>query len=434
MIDKTLQEKIVKTVDELQGEMVETLSKIIQIPSINPYINPELKEERIGGETHVNEFLQPVMASFGLVTDLWEVEKGRANLVGVHKGSGNGRSLIFNGHVDTVNIDPLSLWTIAEPFSGKVIGSRVYGRGSTDMKGGDVAAIFGLKALLKAGCSPKGDVMVETVSGEEMMNHEIGTTATVRRGYSANAAIVVEASAPPYRLAILTASPGVMILNIKIKGKAAHTSMRDEVVRAGGRGALVAVSAVDKAMIIYQGLLRLEEEWGQTKSHPAFTRPGHFTLCPTTFAGGLSGVGFIPEECLLTYVVWHAPQESKEEVVKEIETRIQALTQTDAWLRENPPILDWGTMWWPPYNISRDAPICEVAARAYEAVLNEPAKYYGFTAVDDATFLNQAGIPAITLGPGSIEIAHTANEFIEIQDLLDAAKIYALTIAEWCGV
>ena len=71
---------------------------------------------------------------------------------------------------------------------------------------------------------------------------------------------------------------------------------------------------------------------------------------------------------------------------------------------------------------------------AYEAVLNEPAKYYGFTAVDDATFLNQAGIPTITLGPGSIELAHTANEYIEIKDLLDAAKIYALTIVDWCGV
>lgn len=435
MIDEEIKKNVLKAVDSLEDEMVKVISDIIQIPSINPYIDTGLKDERIGGETRVNAYLKPVMESFGLLTDMWEEEEGRANLVGVYKGTGGGRSLIFNGHVDTVAPGPLELWDVAEPYSGKVLNGRIYGRGTTDMKGADVAAIYALKALLKAGYKPKGDVIVETVSGEEMMQPEIGTSATVNRGYRADAAIVVEASAPPYRLAILTASPGVLILKVTVKGKAAHTSMRDEVIRAGGRGRAVAVSAIDKAMIIYNGLNKLEDEWGQTKSHPAFTRPGHFTLCPATFAGGLDGIAFIPAECTITYVIWHTPQETKEQVIKEIETHVHNLAQTDSWLRENPPELDWwGGWWWPPYDVPKDAPICRAAAVACEAVLNEPAKYYGFTAVDDATFLNQAGIPTITLGPGSIEVAHTANEYIEIKDLLDAAKIYALTIVEWCEV
>lgn len=435
MIDEKIIKDVSKAVDKLQDEMVQVISDIIKIPSINPYIHPELKDERIGGETRVNEFLQPVMDSVGLKTDLWEVEKGRANLVGVFKGTGGGQSLILNGHVDTVAPGPEELWTIAGPYSGAVIDGKIYGRGATDMKGADVAAIYAFKALLDAGYKPKGDVIVETVSGEEMMQPEIGTSATVERGYKADAAIVVESSAPPYPLAILTASPGVLIFTVTVRGKAAHTSMRDEIVRAGGRGQAVAVSAIDKAMILYNGLLRLEEEWGQTKSHPAFTRPGHFTICPATFAGGMSGIAFIPEECSITYVVWHAPQESREQVVKEIKTHIHNLAQTDSWLKENPPELDWSNdFWWPPYDVPQDSPICKAAAAAYEAVLGEPAKYYGFTAVDDATFLNQAGIPTITMGPGSIEIAHTANEHIAIADLLNAAKIYALTIAEWCGV
>jgi acetylornithine deacetylase/succinyl-diaminopimelate desuccinylase family protein len=435
MIDKEIKKNILDAVDSLEDEMVKVISDIVQIPSINPYIDASFKDERLGGETRVNAYLKPVMEAFGLETDMWEEEPGRANLVGVCKGTGGGRSLIFNGHIDTVAPGPVELWNIAGPYSGKVINGRIYGRGTTDMKGGDVAAIYALKALLKAGYKPKGDVILETVSGEEMMQHEIGTTAVVKRGYRADAAIVVEASAPPYRLAILTATPGALILKVSVKGKAAHTSMRDEVIRAGGRGRAVAVSAVDKAMVIYNGLLKLEEEWGQTKFHPAFTRPGHFTLCPTTFAGGLSGIAFIPEECYISYVIWHAPQETKEQVVKEIETCIHNLAQTDSWLRENPPMLDWsGDFWWPPYDIPDDAPICKAAAVAYEAVLNEPAKYYGFTAVDDASFLTLAGIPSITLGPGSIEVAHTANEYVEIKDLLDAAKIYALTIVEWCGI
>ncbi len=435
MIEETVKNRVLEAVDSLKDEMVNCISEALKIPSIDPYIDISLKDERIGGETNVNAYLKTVMDSFGLQTDMWEEEKGRANLVGVCKGTGSGRSLIFNGHIDVVAPGPLELWNIAEPFSGKVINGRIYGRGAVDMKGNCVTAIYALKALLRAGYKPKGDVIIETVPGEEMMHHEIGTSATVKRGYRADAAIVVESSAPPYRLAIITASPGVLFLKVNIKGKAAHSTVRDEIVRAGGRGKAVAVSAVDKAMIIYNGLLKLEEEWGQTKYHPVFSRPGHFTICPTSFVGGLGGIFFIPEECSITYVIVHAPQDTKEQVVNEIETQIHYLAQTDSWLRENPPVLDWwGGWWWPPYDVPQDAPICKAAAVAYEAVLNEPAKYNGFTAVDDATFLNQAGIPTITMGPGNIDVAHTANEYIEIKDCIDAAKIYALTIVEWCGI
>ena len=94
MIDKIIQQDISKEVDKLGDEMVKVISDIIKIPSINPYIEPEYKDERIGGETKVNEHLKPVMDGAGLTTDLWEVEQGRANLVGVCKGTGGGQSLI----------------------------------------------------------------------------------------------------------------------------------------------------------------------------------------------------------------------------------------------------------------------------------------------------------------------------------------------------
>jgi len=434
MIGDDVKAAIFHAVDLLQDEMIEVISDTIKIPSINPYLEPEKMLERIGGETRVNEFLKPVMESAGMETDLWEVEKGRANLVGVCKGTG-GRSLIFNGHVDTVPPGPEELWTVAGPFSGAVLDGKIYGRGATDMKAADVAAIYALNAIHKAGYRSNGDVLVETVSGEEMRQPEIGTSATVERGYRADAAIVVESSAPPHHLAILTASPGVLILKITVKGKSAHSSMRDEVIRAGGRGKAVAVSAIDKAILLYNGLRTLEEEWGQTKTHPAFSRPGHFTINPATIMGGLGGIAFIPEECSITYIIWHAPQETNLQVKQEISEQIRRISMTDPWLNENPPQLDWtNDYWWPPYNVPLTSPICAAASAAYEAVLNKPAKYYGFTAVDDATFLNQAGIPTITMGPGSIEIAHTANEYIEINELVDAVKVYAMTIVEWCGL
>lgn len=434
MIEENVRQTITNTVDNLRDELVSLVSDIVQIPSVNPTIEGVGYDDTVGGETAVCQHLKTIMEDFGLKTDLWEEKPGRANVVGVIEGTGGGRSLILNGHVDTVAPGPEELWTVAGAYSGEVLNGRIYGRGATDMKGPDAAALIALKAALQSGYRPAGDVILQFVSGEEMMNQDVGTTMAVKRGYSADAAIVVEPSSPPYRMGILTASPGVTIMRVVVEGKPAHTCMRDEIVRAGGRGSAIAVSAVDKAMLVYQALLKLEEEWGQTKSHPAFTRPGHFTLCPTTFAGGLGGIAFIPEECYIEYVVWHAPQDSLGEVKEEIESQIQRFAATDPWLCEHPPRVEWWDYWWPPYDVPKDAPICQAAAAGYEAALGEPARFYGFAAVDDATFLNQLGIPAITMGPSTVELAHTANEYVEIQDLVDAAKVYALTIVEWCSV
>ena len=81
-----------------------------------------------------------------------------------------------------------------------------------------------------------------------------------------------------------------------------------------------------------------------------------------------------------------------------------------------------------------DAPICQAVLAAYQEAKGQEPKYYGFAAVDDAAFLNKAGIPAVTIGPGSLTVAHAPNEHVEIEELMDACRIYALSIVEWCGV
>jgi len=433
MLDERIKNDIITEVENLKDELIKLVVDTVRIPSINPTYPGIVREEVLGGESKVCEYLKPVMESIGLETDLWEEEKGRANLVGTYKGTGGGRSLIFNGHVDVVPPGPEDNWTMAGPWSGKIADGKIWGRGSCDMKGGNAAAIIALKALLKAGYKPKGDIFLENVVGEEMMNTEAGTGATIKRGYKADAAIVVEPSGPPYRLGIIPASPGVFYMVCTIKGKAVHASMRDELIRPGGGGANVGVSSIDKAFIIYEGLKKLEEEWGQTKSHPMFTRPGHFTLHPGVITGGPSGAFVISEESQIAYSIWHSPYDSEEEVKKEVEDQIFRFAQTDPWLRDNPPKVEW-LLWWPPYDVPADAPICKAVATAYEGVFNQAPQYYGFAAVDDAAFLNRAGIPAITIGPGNLQVAHAPNEYVEISELIDAAKIYALTIAEWCGI
>ena len=432
MLDEHVISEINACVDTLREELLKLVSDLVQIPSISPKYPGVIKEDVLGGESEVTAFLQPIMESIGLKTDRWEIEAGRANLVGVYTGTGDGKSLLFNGHVDVVPPGQEELWIKGDPWSGEITEGRIYGRGACDMKSGNAAAIIAVKAVLSAGIRPKGSVILQDVVGEETQDTEVGTGAAIKRGYRTDAGIVVEPSAPPYRLGLLTASPGVLVMRVELKGKSAHTCVWDEVVRAGGAGDRVAVSAIDKALIIYEGLRELDREWGQTKVHPAFTRPGHFTLCPTTLVGGLNGISYIPEECYIDYAIWHSPNDPVNSVKAEIQDQIDRFAQTDSWLRKNPPKVEF-TQWWPPYDVPADAPICQAVEKATKAAMGEPAKNYGFAAVNDAAFLNKEGIPTITLGPGDLANAHAYNEFVDIEEVIDAAKIYACIIAEWCG-
>ena len=424
VIDDQVRTNVLRAVDSLKDELVQLVCDIVRIPSVPPVAPAPGSTDtvvEISGETLVNHALKPVMESCGLETDLWEVEKGRANLVGIWRGKGRGRSLLLNGHVDVVPPGPPEKWTVAGPWSGEIIDGKIYGRGSTDMKGGIGAAIIAMKALLKAGYRPKGDVFIQCVVGEEHHETYAGTGAALERGYRADAAIVCEPSTPPHKLSINTASPGLVLMHVKVKGKATHISNRDELIRAGGLGAAVGVSAIDKIFLVYQALLKLEEEWGQTKCHPAFTRPGHFVLFPMVIQGGDLMAGSIPEECSMTYIIWHPPQDTAEGVAEEIQAHIARFAQTDPWLRENPPEVYVPLFSQPPFETSHEEPICRAAAVASEAVFSRPANLYGSAFDCDAGHIRQAGIPTIVVGPGSQEAAHGFDEYVAIQDLLDAA-------------
>lgn len=433
MVDEKIQQDILKAVDNLREDLVNLVCDLVRIPSVNLILaGPEAETAR-GGESAVNRYMEKFMKSMGLSTDLWEEEPGRANLVGLCRGSGKGRSLIFNGHVDVVPPGDLSAWTACGPWDGLVREGKIWGRGTSDMKGGNAAAVIALKAILQAGFRPLGDVILEEVVGEEMMEHTIGTTAAVKRGYTADSAIVVEPSEPPYRLGIIPACCNVGYMVCTVPGKATHACLRDEVIRPGGSGAEAGVSSIDKAILIYQGLRQLEEEWGQSKRHPLYTKPGHFTINPGVITGGPAGAFSISAESRLEYSIWAPPQEKEEEIKGEIETHMARICALDPWLRENPPVIQWPAFW-PSYNVSPEMPICRTAAEGYRMAINKEPRFYGFVGSNDASFLNLAGIPAITWGPGNLRVAHAPNEYVEIDDLVDAAKAYAMTIAEWCGV
>jgi acetylornithine deacetylase len=426
---------VLDEIDRLADDVVATLATLVRIPSVTPRYPGIDFATMVGGETRCNLALQPSLTAAGCTVDLWEEEPGRANLVGVLKGAGGGRSLIFNGHVDTVPPGDATTWKGDDPFSALVEDGKLYGLGAADMKAGVVAQTKAAEALTRCGIQLRGDLILESVVGEEMMEHERGTTATIRRGYVADAAIVTEPSALPARSTIAPCSPGGMWLKVTVPGKATHVMVRGSLIWPGGGGEAYGVNAIDKGLFVANALRKLEENWGVTKAHPLFA-PGHFTIGPNVMLGLPPGpvVPFIvPHRCILDYIIVYHPEETATDVRAEVEAFLQGVFDQDPWLRVHRPTLEW-LHDWPPYNTSVDHPICQTLAAAHARALDEPVAFHGFAAVDDATYLERGGIPAITFGPGNLLVCHAPNEYVEVAEVIRATKVYAATALAWCGV
>lgn len=437
--ESAIRARVFAEVDRLRDDLIEAVSVAVRIPSVNPKYPGEVYEEVVGGEGAVSRFMANLYERSGCAVDLFAVEPGRENAVGVLKGAGGGRRLIFNGHVDVVPPGDAATWTSGDPFSGRIEADRIWGRGATDMKGGLIAQAFAAHALREAGLRLRGDLILEAVVGEEVMDHECGTTATVKHGYTADAAVVAEPSAPPDPLAVVPITPGLWWFTVTVAGKSTHSSMRGQTFRAGGLGAEVGVSAIDKGVYLFQAIRQLEDEWGQSKRHPLFAS-GHFSISPGAVAGGprgVRGVAFVPAIMATEYCCWYHPDDDPEAVRQEIEQHIARAATLDPWLRAHPPTVEWKQNW-PASRVDPAHPICEALQDAHELAAagtrfagRPPIR--GFAAVEDTSFLNRGGIPAISYGPGDLRVAHADDEYVLIDELLTACRAYAALAMAWCG-
>ena len=432
-----LTERVLSAVDEQRDEIVETISKAVQIQSVNPRYPGQVYEEMVGGEGEVSRFVAGIYAELGAEVDVFGLEPGRENAVGVIRGSGGGRSLIYNGHVDVVPPGRSENWR-HDPFSGLIYEDRIWGRGSTDMKAGVLAQAFAARALKRSGVRLRGDLILEAVVGEECMNNDIGVSATVERGYRADAAIVAEPTTGKNALAVMPTSPGQLWFTLTVQGKVTHAANRGQTLHPTGTGEPPGVSAIDKGLVILEGLRRLEEQWAFSKRHPLY-RPGQFTIMPGILEAGTTGVQFplfVPEQMRTEYLVWYPPDDDPDEVKAQIEEHVRHIAATDDWLRDHEPRVDW-RLHWPANSPPGDeitAAMCAAQERAAEGTrFTTPAEVAGFPAVDDASWLTLAGIPAISYGPGDLAVAHADNEFVRIDEVMCATRAFALLAMEWCG-
>jgi len=432
-------EAVLGAVEHRRSEAVDLLRRLVAVNSVNPSFPGVESESVIGGETRCNELLEPMFQAAGFATHWVHADERRGNLVAVREGAAGGRSLIMNGHVDTVPpVDPEG-WLAGDPWTPLVEDDRLYGLGSTDMKGGLCAMWLVAQALADVGVELAGDLIVQCVVGEETWEHELGTTACVRAGFAADGAIVTEPTSVPKPLRICVVSAGLWALKITVEGKSTHAGNRPLAIRPGGEGDAVGVNALEKGIKVVQAIQELESEWGITKNHPYFPA-GFFNLLPGVFYAdaGFPVPYYFPDRAEIQYDVWYDPRETAEECAGEVERFVLAMSEMDTWLRVHPPRFEW-LRHYPPLDTRWDHPLTQAMVRAHEAAtgkavpppsIHEPVN---FAAAMDGSWLQAAGIPTIVFGPGDIRIAHGKDEFVELDEIAEAARSLALVVLEWCG-
>ncbi|MFA7184415.1 MAG: ArgE/DapE family deacylase [Victivallales bacterium] len=397
---------------------VELLQQLIAIDS------RVIEQGRGGREEKIQAFLADRLRQLGCEVDCFEPDnarlekyadfnpdhdyKNRPNLVGTLKGSGDGKSIILNGHVDTVDIGDPREWQ-HDPFAGEIDGDLIYGRGTADMKAGVAAMIMAVQCLREAKIDLKGDIIIQCVVDEEGGGN--GTLACVDRGYRADAAIITE----PTDLKILTCHRGAMHLTLKTSGRATHASMKWD-----------GVNAIEKMMKIMTALSELEKEWLARKKHRFLPAP---TIMFGEIKGGV-GASIVPEECELKIDIKYLPHEDAAKVREEVENCIKSVG--DVWFQENPPEINW-TLNTSPYETDPKHPIVgKIGEKALQ--LNGKSEISGLPSGADARILNNVGkVPTVIFGPGSLKQAHSADEHVSLSEYLKCIEILAMTINDWCG-
>lgn len=403
-ITTDIEARVLEQVDALAERTIETLQRAVRIPSINPAYPGQDYEEHVGREGEVSRLVAELYAEAGARTEVVGLAAGRENAVGVLDGTGGGRSLIFNGHVDVVPPGDVAAWTGGDPFSGGLRDGCVWGRGSTDMKSGVLAQAFAALALRRAGVRLNGTLTLEAVVGEESAEHHLGTSFLIERGHRADAAIVSEPSAPPRALAIVPESPGLLWFTVTVRGREAHAGMRGLTIHPTTADPAGGVNAIDKGVLVYQGLRQLEDEWALTRRSDLFP-PGFFSLLPGVVQGSPPGIllpFFLSDHMTLEYLAWTPPAEDQAPIQEEIAQRVADVCRLDPWLREHPATIDWKVVY-PGSAVPRDHPLCETLAGAHELAaegtsLAGPATFQGFAAGAEVTWLTRAGTPAIIYG------------------------------------
>jgi len=368
------------------GDPVALARLLVSIPSVNPIL-----AEGGAGEQRIAEVTADLLAGWGFEVELQEAAPGRPNVVA--RCDGSGPTLLLNGHLDTVGVSGMSV----DPYGAHLEGDRLSGRGACDMKAG-VAALMAAAARL-AGGGPRPHLIVALTADEE--HASVGADALVRsvRQPMADLAVVCE----PTSLKVMPAHKGFVWIAATFRGRAAHGSRPD-----------LGIDAIRHAGLYLTGLDRYADELRSRGAHPLL---GHGSLHAGTISGG-SAESVYPDRCELLLERRTMPGETPDDVLAELQVVLDELSARE-------PDLDASL----EVTLARAGTEVPVDSDLIRGLLDAgsesgaPSTVEGMTAWVDAAFLNQAGIPAVCYGPGSIEQAHTDDEWVDVREIRACADV-----------
>ncbi len=377
----------------------QTLADLVRIDSTNPALGTD---GRGAGETEIAAYLAERMRDIGLEVDHWEPAPGRPNVVGVLPGAGDGRSLMWNAHTDTVGVEGMDA-----PFDPVRQDGRLYGRGAQDMKGSLVAQLIAARALRESDTSLSGDVLVAAVADEE--HKSVGTEALVDR-YDADGAIVTE----PTGLELVRAHKGFVWIDIRTQGRAAHGSRPAE--------------GIDANMHMGRVLSKLEALNRSLSSDEDRALVGP----PSLHAGPLRG-GDAPSvyaaECHLRVERRTVPGESAGDALEEVRAVLHELSESDdAFEAEAEIAFSRGTLETPA-----DADVASAARAGLSRTLSSgrPPSDTGASFWTDAALLSAAGTETVVLGPKGAGL-HTTEEWVDLASVAQLAEVLVHSARRYC--
>ncbi len=395
------EQDILSLVDD--QEVVELTRRLVMIPSENPP----------GEEGRVSEFIADWLRARDIPVRVVEAEKRRPNLIASY-GPEAGPTFMLNGHTDVV--PPGDGWTV-DPYGGELRDGRVYGRGSTDMKGGLAAMMCALEAIQKSRVQLKGRLLLVFTADEEA-----GGTAGARHlvdsgQVSADSCLVCE----PSSLMLVTSEGGLVWLELTVTGRSVHSVMAAE-----------GVNAVEKTLELLDDLKPLKEKVESGRGIQG--KRGVFSV--NLIRGGVK-VNQVPGECRVSidvripYGLEISPRDVIEELQAILEKRSQKDPEFRASLSYREPVM--------PFQIPPESEIIACLREAVHDVTNSPARDWApqkMIKTDDSDLYHwwtRGGIPGVYFGPGAIELAHNADEYVEVKELRLAARIFALVALRTLG-
>jgi acetylornithine deacetylase len=400
--------------------MLEYLCELVSIPSFG------------GKETDAQKSVAAKLRNIGLDVNVWDLdfdalrshpafsmsidrEEGLGVVGSLGEGT-EGRSLILNGHIDTVSPGDEANWS-HPPLKGTNWEGRIYGRGVSDMKGGLCCAIFAAKTIRDTGVKLKGNLTIQSVIGEE--DGGVGALATVLKGHTADAAVIME----PTELKIGPAHSGALAFSVRVPGKSAHACVREE-----------GVSAIEKFIPLFKGLRALESQRNEPIDDPLYARYRiPYPINIGTVRGG-AWPGSVPESLEFQGRVGVVVGEKVEDARRNVEEAIARAADADPWMREHRPVVDWSGYQFEPASIPVNHPLVEAVKEAFWEATGKAAQLEGMTYASDMRHLVNTGrTPTLLFGPGDVRNAHGPDEHVEIEELVAAARALTLTALRFCG-